>query len=63
MQNILGTSGAINRPDGTAHLMVEVSRHFVPGYSHWVPSSFIPPFMRRPGSELNYGGEAGTSLC
>jgi hypothetical protein len=33
----LRTSGAISRPDGTAHLLVEVPRHFVPGYSHWVP--------------------------
>jgi hypothetical protein len=62
VQNILGTSGAISRPDGTAHLLVEVSRHFVPGYSHWVPSSFASPFREKTGRQVDYGGQAGT-IC
>jgi hypothetical protein len=43
--------------------MVEVSMHFVPGYSHWVPSSFVSPVHEKTRRRVDYGGQAGTNLC
>jgi hypothetical protein len=42
--------------------MAHVSRHFLPGYFRWVPSSFVSPFHEKTGRQVDYGGQAGTNL-
>jgi hypothetical protein len=63
MQNILGTSGSgqPSRWDGAP--MVEVSRHSVPGYSHWSPFLLRPTIHEKTRQRVDYGGQAGTNLC
>jgi hypothetical protein len=50
----------IKRPYGAARCFFGFSRHFVPGYLHWVPPAFVQPFPEKLRRRVDYGGEAGT---
>jgi hypothetical protein len=63
MQNILGTSGAISRPDGTgAHRWWKFPGTSCQATLIGVPSSFVSPFHEKTRQRVDYGGQAGTNL-